>query len=238
LEEVLMCRLVALLVGLAFSHAAAAQDKPVEVQVQMRNVALHVDDATILQIARLRGALVSTDKGRPPIFDDKNSFIVRIDSAEIALTMDSLTRLLNNHVFHYEGSPLKALSVTADGPRLKLKGTVHKGIDLPFTILADPSVDGDGALRLRAHSIKALGIPAKGLLSFFGVELENLVNLHERAGMRVVEDAVVIAPAALVPPPRIDGRLQAIRVEPNRVVQTFGPATLAPLRLPDRAIRN
>jgi hypothetical protein len=238
LEEVLMCRLVALLVGLAFSHAAAAQDKPVEVQVQMRNVALHVDDATILQIARLRGALVSTDKGRPPIFDDKNSFFVRIDSAEIALTMDSLTRLLNNHVFHYEGSPLKALSVTADGPRLKLKGTVHKGVDLPFTILADPSVDGDGALRLRAHSIKALGIPAKGLLSFFGVELENLVNLHERAGMRVVEDAVVIAPAALVPPPRIDGRLQAIRVEPNRVVQTFGPATLAPLRLPDRAIRN
>jgi hypothetical protein len=81
--------------------------------------------------------------------------------------MESLTRLLNNHVFHYEGSPLKELSVTADGPRLKLKGTVHKGIDLPFTILADPSVDGDGALRLRAHSIKALGIPTKGLLSFF-----------------------------------------------------------------------
>jgi hypothetical protein len=43
----------------------------VEVQVQMRNVALHVDDATILQIARLRGALVSTEKGRPPTFDDK-----------------------------------------------------------------------------------------------------------------------------------------------------------------------
>ena len=171
--------------------------------------ALHVDETTILQIARLRGALVSTRSGHPPVFDDKHSFIVRIDSAEIALTMDSLTRLLNTHVFRYEGSPLKKLTVTADGQRLKLKGTVHKGVDLPFTIIADPSVDADGALRLRAHSIKTLGIPAKGLLTFFGVELENLVNLHGRAGMRVVEDTVVIAPSALVPPPRIDGRLQA-----------------------------
>jgi hypothetical protein len=104
-----MLRLAWLVVvlGVCAPRWSAAQDKPVEVQVQMRNVALHVDDATILQIARLRGALVSTEKGRPPIFDDKNSFVVRIDSAEIALTMESLTRLLNNHVFHYEGSPLK-----------------------------------------------------------------------------------------------------------------------------------
>ena len=152
--------------------------------------------------------------------------------------MDSLTRLLNTYVFHYDGSPLKNLTVTADGQRLKLNGTVHKGVDLPFTIIADPSVDADGALRLRAHSIKALGIPAKGLLTFFGVELENLVNLHGRTGMRVVEDTVVIAPSALVPPPRIEGRLQAVRVEPTRVVQIFGPGSLLPLKLPDRSMRN
>jgi len=230
--------LVALVVACCHVPAIAAQDKPIEVQVQMRNVALHVDAVTILHIARLRGVLVSSREGRPPIFDDKDSFIVRIDSAEIALTMESLTSLLNTHVFRYEGSPLKELTVTADGERLKLKGTVHKGLDLPFTIVAEPSVDAEGALRLRARSIKALGIPAKGLLSFFGVELENLVNLHGRAGMRVENDTVVIAPATLVPPPRIDGRLQAIRVDGNRVVQTFGPATLAPLKLPDRAIRN
>lgn len=204
----------------------------------MRNVHLHVDATTILQIARLRGALVATENTRPPTFDDKNSFVVRIDSAEIALTMSSLTRLLNTHVFNYEGSPLKKLTVTADGGRLKLAGTVHKGIDLPFTIVAEPSVDGDGALRLRAHSIKTLGIPAKGLLSFFGLELENLMNLHGRSGIRVDNDTVVIAPAALVPPPRIEGRLSAFRVEADRVVQTFGPGHLSPLRLPDRRMRN
>lgn len=216
----------------------AADDTPIEVQVQMRNVRLHVDETTVLQIARLRGALVSTRGGHPPVFDDKHSFTVRIDSAQIALSMDSLTRLLNTYVFHYDGSPLKNLTVTADGQRLKLNGTVHKGVDLPFTIIADPSVDADGALRLRAHSIKTLGIPAKGLLTFFGVELENLVNLHGRTGMRVVEDTVVIAPSALVPPPRIEGRLQAVRVEPTRVVQIFGPGSLLPLKLPDRSMRN
>jgi hypothetical protein len=235
-----MRTLLSLLLALAFCGArtAAAQATPIEVQVQMRNVALHVDEVTVLHIARLRGALVATHPDRPPTFDDKTSFIVRIDSAEIALTLDSLTRLLNTHVFRYEGSPLKDLTVTADGARLKLKGTVRKGIDLPFTILADPSVDADGALRLRAHSIKALGIPAKGLLSFFGVELENLVNLRGRPGMRVEDDTVIIAPAVLVPPPRIEGRLTGIRVEPARVVQTFGPGTLPQLTLPDRTIRN
>ncbi len=235
-----MRRLLLLLVLLlaTFAVSPAADDTPVEVQVQMRNVRLRVDETTVLQVARLRGTLVSTKRGHPPVFDDKDSFIVRIDSAQIALSMDSLTRLLNTYVFHYDGSPLKNLTVTADGQRLKLKGTVHKGIDLPFTIVADPSVDADGALRLRAHSIKTLGIPAKGLLAFFGVELENLVNLQGRTGMRVVEDTVVIAPGALVPPPRIEGRLQAVRVEPTRVVQIFGPGSLPPLTLPDRSMRN
>ena len=234
-----MRRLLVLVVLLAMLPVSpAADDTPIEVQVQMRNVRLHVDETTVLQIARLRGALVSTRSGHPPVFDDKHSFTVRIDSAQIALSMDSLTRLLNTYVFHYDGSPLKNLTVTADGQRLKLNGTVHKGVDLPFTIIADPSVDADGALRLRAHSIKTLGIPAKGLLTFFGVELENLVNLHGRTGMRVVEDTVVIAPSALVPPPRIEGRLQAVRVEPTRVVQIFGPGSLLPLKLPDRSMRN
>ena len=235
-----MRRLLLLLVLLlaTFAVSPAADDTPIEVQVQMRNVRLRVDETTVLQVVRLRGTLVSTRRGHPPVFDDKDSFIVRIDSAQIALSMDSLTRLLNTYVFHYDGSPLKNLTVTTDGPRLKLKGTVHKGIDLPFTIVADPSVDADGALRLRAHSIKTLGIPAKGLLAFFGVELENLVNLQGRTGMRVVEDTMVIAPGALVPPPRIEGRLQAVRVEPTRVVQIFGPGSLPPLTLPDRSMRN
>jgi hypothetical protein len=35
---------------------------------------------------------------------------------------------------------------------------------VPFTIVADPSVDADGRLRLRPASIKALGMPAKGCL--------------------------------------------------------------------------
>jgi hypothetical protein len=233
-------RVIVLIAVLAFCTARpAAQGQPSDVQVQMRNVDLHVDGATILRIARLRGVLVATEKTRPPTFDDKNSFVVRVDSAEIALTMDSLTRLLTTYVFNDDGSPIKKLTVTTDGVRLKLAGTVHKGIDLPFTMLADPSVDGNGALRLRARSIKTLGIPAKGLLSFFGVELENLMNLRGHSGIRVDNDTVVIEPGVLVPAPRIEGRrLSAVRIESNRIIQTFGPGRLRALKLPDPTIRN
>ena len=34
------------------------------------------------------------------------------------------------------------------------------------------------------------------------------------------------------------GGCRPIRVEPTRVVQTFGPGSLLPLKLPDRSMRN
>ncbi len=208
------------------------------VQVQMRNVALHVDERTVLNVRRLRGELASTRPGEPPVFDDKTSFVVRIDSAEIAVTTDSLSRLLNQYVFNYEGAPFRRLEVTIEGTRLKVKGTVHKGTDVPFTILAEPSVDADGNLRLRASSIKALGIPAKALLSLFGVELDKLVHVKEGRGVRLEGDDFVLEPRSLVPPPRIEGRLQAVRIERGSVVQVFGAGHLPALRPPDRKAPN
>ena len=66
----------------------------VPVQVQMRNVALHVDATTTVRIVQLRGELISTSN-RPPMFDDRHSFKVRVDSGEIIVDSNALTQLLN-----------------------------------------------------------------------------------------------------------------------------------------------
>jgi hypothetical protein len=215
-----------------------ASAEPAPVQVQMRNVALHVDDSTVIAIAHLRGELISTSPTRPPVFDDRKSFKVRVDSAEISLDAPALTRLLNRYVFSYRGSPLRNLTVTTDEGRLVVRGDMKKGVSIPFTITAEPSVDPSGALRLHPTRIKTFGIPTGRLMSLFGLELENLISLRESTGARIDGDDFLLNPSALLPPPSIEGRLQSVRVDGARIVQRFGPGRLTPLRPPDPAAAN
>jgi hypothetical protein len=215
------------------SEPARADDGEGTVQVQMRNIALHVDERTIMNVRRLRGELVSTKAGEPPVFDDKNSFTVKIDSAEIAISVDSLSQLMNGYVFNYSGAPLEHLQVTTEGRNLRIKGTLKKGVAVPFNIVATARVDEQGALRLHPVSIKTLGIPSKGLLDFIGLDLQKLIKVNESRGVRIDGDDFVMRPNGLLPPPRIDGRLQSVRIEPNTVVQVFGPGTEKPLTPPD-----
>jgi len=52
----------------------------------MRNVDFHVDDAVILRIRNLRGAIAGKSKARPPAFEDKHSFVLRIDAGTVSIT--------------------------------------------------------------------------------------------------------------------------------------------------------
>ena len=137
-----MLRLAWLVVvlGVCAPRWSVAQDKPVEVQVQMRNVALHVDATTIVRIVHLRGELISTSPTKPPVFDDRRSFKVRVDSGEIAVDAGALTQLLNHYLFSYKGSPLRDLKVTTAEGRLKIAGELRKGVPIPFSMIAEPSV--------------------------------------------------------------------------------------------------
>jgi len=199
----------------------------------MRNVELHIDPTTVVGVRRLRGELVSTRAGQPPVFDDKTSFRVRIDSAEIAIRTDSLSNLLNRYTFAYDGSPVTRLTVATEAGRLRITGRLRKGISVPFTVVAEPTVDPDGALRLKTVSARALGFVPRGFLSFLGIELDDLVHVKNRPGVRVDGNDFVLGAAGLVPPPRIEGRLTTVRVEQNRLVQFFGPGRSAPLKPPD-----
>ena len=58
------------------------------VQIEMRNVQLHVDDGIVLAIERLRGEMISKSPGRPPVFDDGRSYVLKVSSA----TMSSICR--------------------------------------------------------------------------------------------------------------------------------------------------
>jgi hypothetical protein len=220
-------------------RASRAPRGPVE--AEMRHVLYHVDDRVVLQVEHLRGALLPTSDA-PPWFDDPKSFTLAIDTGTVAITPASLSALLNDYVFNYKGTPLKDLTVTIERGQLKQTGTMHKVIDLPFTIRADLSATPDGRLRLHPTSVKVAGIGVTGLMRTFGLELEKLVHIQEGRGVEIADNDFLLAPAGLLPPPRIDGQVKSVQLGPGRIVQTFGgsnrPGRSQRLRPTDPSARN
>lgn len=219
----------------------ATQDerKVPDVQIEMKNVRLHVADGMVLDIRHMRGVMVSRT-GKTPVFDDQRSFILHVLNADIAMDMASLQTLMNAHVMAYEGAPLKDVEVRTERDRLVMKGKLHKGVDIPFSTKATVGVTDDGNLRLHTESMKAAGVPAKGLMKLFGLELDDLVDLKRRRGIEVQDNDIVIAPGQVLPPPEIRGRLTRVALAGDRLVQTFGGSEVRArhLVLPAPGARN
>jgi hypothetical protein len=214
--------LVLLLNAPSVVHSSYADPKAV--QIEMRNVRLHLDPAVVLEVEHLRGSMISTSGG-PPVFDDQSSYVMNIASGTVAMDMASVSSLMNRYAFAYDGAPLKNVKARTEGQQVKLSGTLRKGIGIPFSSKATVGVTADGRLRLHVESLKAAGVPAKGLLGFFGLELDDLVNLKERRGVDVQENDILISPEQVLPPPRMHGRVVKAALRGDRLVQTLGGAT-------------
>ena len=202
------------------------------VEIQVKNVNFRLARDIALEVRTLRGQLQRTKPEVPVSFDDSASFIVEVDSAQIAITAASLTALMNSYVLAYEGAPIKNVAVAIDGNRLIQKGIVHKGIDLPFEIEGSLSATDDGNIRVHADKIKSAHIPVKGLLHLFGEDLSKLVNQNAGRGMTIVGDDIILTPRTLTPPPHLDGRITRVSIAGGKIVQFFDsgrhPAALNP----------
>jgi hypothetical protein len=228
---------IALLAGLLASGAAPQAATPVS--VAFRNVHLRVADGVVLEVRHIEGAMLSTRGSQPPVFDDQQSFTLRIDSGEIAMSPESLSRLLNTHVFVYEGSPLTDIRVSIEDGHLKQKGTLRKGVPIPFTIAADISATPDGRIRVHPTDVKAAGIPSEGLMKMFGLELDDLIKSNRSHGVQIIDNDLLLDPARLLPSPGLSGRLTAVTLERDRIVERFGTGTRGKLSAAaDRRARN
>jgi hypothetical protein len=203
------------------SPAPAAADV---VQIEMRNVRLHAAEGVVLDIRRLRGRMVARVKGRPPVFDDQRSYVLHVADADLSMDMASITSLMNDHVFAGEDAPMTHLEVSeADEGRLKITGRLRKGIPIPFSTKAAVMPAADGRLRMRAESFKALGVPAKGAMRVFGLELDDLVHPADSREVAVEGNDLLLSPGRALPPPEIRGRLARAVVAGSRLRLVYEP---------------
>ena len=208
------------------SAQAQTRESARVVDVQMRNVLYHYTDQVSVHIRALRGSFVPL-KGEMPVFDDKNSFALRIMSAEIAINPASLSNVLNSSVFAKPDAPLKSISVQIENGRLKIKGKLHNKGDLPFETEGQLTASPDGKVRMHTEKVKALHLPVKGLMDLLGIQIADLIKTGKVEGVGAQKDDLILDPAKLLPAPHIAGQVTAVRLEKDNIVQVFGHAAAA-----------
>jgi hypothetical protein len=95
---------------------------------------------------------------------------------------------------------------------LHVRGSLHKGVTVPFSMVAEASAAPGGAVRLHATKLKAVGVPVKGLLDLFGVDIADLMKAPAGSGIRADGDDLLLDTTAMLPPPRTEGRVQQVAI--------------------------
>ena len=210
---------------------AVHETSATETRIEMVNVNLHLDSRLILRIRYLVGKFLPTRKGCPPTFDDKLSYIVAIDSGEVGISMASMAYAVNTYVFGEPDAPLKNLQLCVEGSQIEQKGTLKKGIGIPFEMVGDISVTTDGRIRIHPTQMKAAHLPLKGILRLFKLDMATLINTRKTRGVSVEEnDDIILDPSQMLPPPKMRGRVSSVRIQGDEIIQTFGKGTDSAMR--------
>lgn len=200
------------------------------VEFAMKNVMYHYSEAVAVHVNHLQGWLAPAKAGTIVFFDDKNSFTLVLDAAEISIACSALAHVLNENVFSAPDAPLKDLSIESKDRQLIIRGRVPQKANVSFETTGTLSADPDGRIRLHADHIKAAHLPVKGLLDLVGLDLARLIDTRKSQGIALDKDDIILDPEKILPPPYIRGKVTAVRVQGNDIVQVFGspqPANFA-----------
>ena len=220
-------------------------------RVVMQNVDFYVDPSVVLHIRRLRGEMRSR-RGGVIVFDDKRSFVIRIDSADVGLDGIGLTTLMNKYIFGYRGAPITRVTVTIAAGEMRMTGRLRKGVSIPFDIHAQVSATSDGMMRIHPVQTRIFHLNGDVLMRALGLSLQKLIDVTKATGVAVQGNDIIVDPVKVIPPPAIEGHVSRVRVDGDEIVQTFGagPGHAAQLRAaqpgsaqphsvpPDPAARN
>jgi len=206
---------------------APAPESTRPVQAQMRNVLFHLSGSTAAHIETLSGEVFPTGSNAMPNLDDKNSFELRVKSARISVSPAALAGVMNDYVFAKADSPLKDMTIYIEGDRLHVKGKLHSKGDVPFESVGSLSPTSDGRIRVHSEKVKAFKVSMKGIMNLFGIDLANVLDTSKVDGIDVEKNDLILDMSKLLPPPHIQGKVTAVRIEKNTVVTIFGTGEAA-----------
>jgi len=70
--------------------------------------------------------------------------------------------------------------------------------------------------------MRSFGLPLRPVMGLFRITMNDLVKVKPGSGIETDGNDLIVDPAIVIPAPAIRGRLTAVRIEGDRMVQTFG----------------
>ncbi len=198
--------------------ASAQRPSTSDTSIHAHNLLLRKGPNLHIYVQWLDGRLTRARRDLNPSFDNPDSFDLNIDNGVIRINIGDIGHYIDSSV---SGSPLSNVTLLADGPNLKLTGTLHKLVSVPVQVIASLSVLPDDRVRVHITKIDVLKLPLKGLLGLFHVTAADLVKTNI-AGVEVQGNDLLLDTHTLLPPPHIRGRLMQLSVVSPDVQAVYG----------------
>jgi hypothetical protein len=210
------------LVALAALACGTVQATKPAVEVDMRNVDLHITPQIDLHVRHLHGRFIATGTRQAPYLDDPRSYSVTVDTGEVGVDLASLNAIVTRALERGRSNVSRVqISIDQNG-QLRQKGVVKKGIAVPFDMKASVGVTPEGLIRIHSESMKGFGVPVNPLLKLLRLQTDDLIRIDPGHGIRVDGNDLLLDVSQLLPPPGFHGRLTSVRVERGALIQVFG----------------
>jgi hypothetical protein len=218
---------VLLLLTTVLSSCARVEASRQAVLVDMANVDLHVDKDVTLHVKQLRGSFVPIQR-EAPYLDDKKSYSVAVDTGEVAIDLATLNTLMARSMGDGK-SNVEKLHLSIEDGQLQQQGVIDSKIDVPFKVSSRVSTTPDGRIRVSTESVRGFGVPLKPVMKLFRFQMDDLVKVKKGSGIETDGNDLIIDPGLLIPAPSIRGRLSAVRIQGQQLIQIFGTGAASPI---------
>jgi hypothetical protein len=146
---------------------------------------------TIFELRNFRANMVSRGKSSPMCFLRWTD----IAEGQVFVRGEGLTKLFDRKV-KQSNSSVSDIKIETKDDGVHISGKVKKLLPIPFSIEGPVTTDGR-TLAIQAKSIKAIGIPIKGLLGAVGKELSSMISSESVNGVAVNENTLIFQPASI-----------------------------------------
>jgi hypothetical protein len=201
---------------------ASATPESAPTAVFAHNLMLRKGPNFRIYVRWLRGNMVRTRPGVNPTFDDPESFLLDIKTGVIRANIGDIGNFLN--AGGVADSPLRDITLLADGEQIRLKGTLHKLIPLPVELLGTVVATADNRIKLQVTKLSVLKLPLKGLLGGLHITVSDLIHPKGIPGVEISGNDIFFDTVKLLPPPHIRGQLTKVRVVTPDIEEVFGNA--------------
>lgn len=192
--------------------------------IEMANVLFRYSDDLSVMIVGLEGKLISTSGHAVADFNDPGSFVIAADWAVANLSTAQLVSLMNTYVLASPKAEIKRVRIDAEGDHLVIRGTMKKGLPIPFEATAEVSITEDNRIRFAIRQVKSGKIPLKGMMDALGLSMSDLISQKGLTGLSVDKDSFLIDPQTALPAPQLRARLSKVSISGQSLVLHFGAA--------------